>query len=101
MADESDDFYQSKGSKSSNNESEEDTGEETALLPKSFFQGKELEVGKKCEVEIVSLYDDEAEVKYVEHKKDDKDKSGSDSKPTPDNDAEASMDRGIERMRMA
>lgn len=108
MADESDDFYQTGGgSKSSESESDEDAGPETALLPKSFFQGKSLEVGKKCEVEIVSLYDSEAEVKYVEHKKDDddkkerKDSDKSDAAPGTDDDAQASIERGITQMRMA
>jgi len=44
-----------------------DSGEDTDLLPKSFFAGKSLEPGSKCEVEIVHVYDDEVAVKYVPH----------------------------------
>lgn len=53
---------------------EQESGEETALLPKSFFAGKDIEPGSKCEIEIVHGYEDEVEVKYVPHgtKKDDK-----------------------------
>lgn len=46
---------------------ERESGEETALLPKSLFSGKDIEPGSKCEVEIVHVYDDEVEVKYVPH----------------------------------
>lgn len=39
----------------------------TALLPKSFFKDKELEVGKECKVRIEHVFEDEVEVSYVEH----------------------------------
>lgn len=105
MADDSEDYYQSGGSsKSSESENSEDAGPETALLPKSFFQGKDLEVGKKCEVEIVSKFDDEVEVKYVEHKKDKddddkKERKDKDETPGTMDDAHASIERGITQMR--
>ena len=37
---------------------------ETALLPKSFFEGQELKPGQQYYVEIVRSYEDEVEVKY-------------------------------------
>lgn len=37
---------------------------ETALLPKSFFEGQELKPGEQYYVEIVRSYEDEVEVKY-------------------------------------
>lgn len=40
---------------------------ETATLPKSFFGDKEKKPGDRCEVEVVRLYDDEVEVKYIPH----------------------------------
>lgn len=46
---------------------EDESGDETALLPKSFFGGKPIEPGTKCQIEIVHGYDDEVEVKYVSH----------------------------------
>ena len=46
---------------------EQESGEETALLPKRFFAGKSIEPGTKCQIEIVHGYDDEVEVKYVPH----------------------------------
>lgn len=46
---------------------EQESGEETALLPKAFFAGKSIDPGTKCEIEIVHGYDDEVEVKYVPH----------------------------------
>lgn len=63
-------------------EAKSDT-DQTALLPKSFFQGKDLSVGKQCKVEIVRLLEDEAEVKYVRHNSDSKPKE---SEPMSDDD---------------
>lgn len=66
-------------------EAMEDDSQE-ALVPREFFMGKDLEVGKKCEVRIEGIYDDEIAISYVPHKKskDGKDKSDdddSDDKP--------------------
>ncbi len=47
----------------------EESSEETALLPKSFFPD-EPEVGKVCKVEVVHVYEDEVEVKYSTEDKD-------------------------------
>lgn len=54
---------------------DESREEQTGLLSKSFFMGKDLDVDKKCEIRIVRIYDDEVEVEYVPHKKDGKNKS--------------------------
>lgn len=42
----------------------------TGLLPTSFFQGKDLKPGSRCEVEIARVHDDQVEVKYVSHSQD-------------------------------
>jgi hypothetical protein len=47
---------------------------ETALLPKSFFEGKELKPGDQFYVEIVREHEGEVEVKYPHDEK--KEKSG-------------------------
>jgi len=44
-------------------EQKEDEGE-TALLPKSFFEGQTLKPGEQYYVEIVRSYEDEVEVRY-------------------------------------
>jgi hypothetical protein len=44
-------------------EHKEDEGA-TALLPKSFFEGKDIKPGEQYYVEIVRSYEDEVEVKY-------------------------------------
>lgn len=49
---------------------EADSEQETALLPRSFFQGKDIEIGKTCEVKVEGVFEDEIEVSYVRHKKD-------------------------------
>ena len=48
-------------------ETPEDTGTATALLPKEFFQGKDLEVGTECKVRITQVMDDQVAVEYVPH----------------------------------
>jgi len=48
--------------------------QETALLPRSFFQGKDIEIGKTCEVKVEGIFEDEIEVSYVPHKKEDESK---------------------------
>lgn len=42
-------------------------GEQTGLLPKSFFGSKDLTPGNQCKVEIIKSYDDEVAVRYVSH----------------------------------
>lgn len=46
-----------------------DSDSNTSLLPKSFFGGKDLEVGKTCKVRITHVYEDEVEVEYVSDEK--------------------------------
>ena len=38
----------------------------TGLLPKSLFGGRDLKPGDKCDIEIVSVHEDEYEVKHPE-----------------------------------
>jgi hypothetical protein len=49
-----------------------DTGQEE-LLSTAFFQGKDLEVGARCEVEVTGIHDGEVSVKYVAHDEEKKD----------------------------
>jgi len=92
MADE--DFY-SDGSESSEPATTEtttkpDAGEEhTALLPKSFFGSKELEPGKRCQVEIEKVYGDEVQVSYVPPTS--KSEPPKETAPAPEPDSMASM----------
>lgn len=53
---------------------------QTALLPKNFFGGKDLEPGRECKVKIKKVYDDEVQVEYVAHGTND-DEGASDSAP--------------------
>lgn len=60
-------------------EAAEDESEQ-ALLPRSFFTGKDLEVGSTCKVKVEGIYDDEVSVSYVKHEKDgEKEKSDDES----------------------
>jgi hypothetical protein len=44
---------------------EADEAENIAILPISFFQGKDLEVGGTCTVKVESIGDDQVQVSYV------------------------------------
>lgn len=68
MADETD-LY-SDGQSEAPAETKDDSGSNDSLLPKEFFQGKELEVGSRCEVEITRVLSDQVLVKYVPHTED-------------------------------
>lgn len=56
-------------------ETKDNSGANTGLLPKEFFQGKELEIGSRCEVEIQRVHDTQVEVTYVPHTEDEPRKS--------------------------
>lgn len=68
---------------------EKDNSDSTALLPKSFFQGKAPEVGHECKVEVVHVYEDEVEVKYLPEGKDEEK-----SEPAPEMAAETGNESG-------
>lgn len=68
------DMYDDDMGESSAPTKKDESPSETALLPKSFFQGKDLEIGKTCKVRVERLLEDDVEVSYVRHKdKDDED----------------------------
>ena len=62
---------------------EEQTGteQETALLARSLFAGKDLEVGSECKVRIVHIFEDEVEVEYIKHY-DEKESTDTDEGPS-------------------
>lgn len=67
-------------------ESKEDEGEQTALLPKSFFAGKDIKPGSTYTVKVEHVYEDEAECSLSDSKSSSKRKSSMD-------DADDSLDR--------
>jgi hypothetical protein len=48
-------------------EGEEQAESKTALLPISFFEGKELTPGTECKVRVEGVQEDQVEVSYVPH----------------------------------
>jgi hypothetical protein len=46
---------------------EQQDDQETAVLPKGFFQGKDLSPGTECKVKIERVMDNEVMVSYVPH----------------------------------
>jgi len=69
----------------------EEGGVQTALLPKSLFEGYECNPGDRIEMEVVHSYEDEKEVKFVKKLKGDgkSEESGSDMHPEDQMDAMA------------
>lgn len=82
---------------SSEPQESEDTGEATALLPKSILAGKEFKPGDEVVLEIVHLYEDEVEVKYA------KEKPGEDEYSAPAETGGTEMDKataGLDQLAM-
>jgi hypothetical protein len=48
-------------------ESEDSESQSTALLPKSFFGGKELKPGAQCRIRIKQVMEDQVAVAYGGH----------------------------------
>ena len=70
----------------------EEGGVQTALLPKSLFDGYECNPGDRIEMEVVHSYEDEKEVKFVKKLKGgkgDSEESGMDMRPEDQMDAMA------------
>lgn len=53
-------------------ESKENMGGETTLVPNSLFGGKTPKPGTECKFKVVHCYDDECEVEYMPMDKGDK-----------------------------
>lgn len=59
---------------------EEDSGEESALIPKSLLAGKDFEPGEEIVFQIVKMRGDEVEIRYAKEKPDDSEMSKADGK---------------------
>lgn len=84
------DYYSEPSDHTKEEPSPPDEGDETALLPLSIFPEKDLKVGSKCTFEVVSILEDEVEVKYNKS-----DKDGGSEEPE-----EMTMDQKIDRAAM-
>lgn len=66
----------------------DDDGGSTSILPRSFFAGKDLKVGDKCDVTITAIHENDVEVEPCEGGEKDEDeedppKDYSDEAPPP------------------
>lgn len=60
------DLYDDSPESAAEGEPQSESGDSsTSILPKQFFQGKDLQPGGRCEVEIKRVHDDSVEVAYV------------------------------------
>ncbi len=87
MPPESENYYEnstppadSAADKSPGEATEHQSDQSTGLLPKSFFEGKELTPGTVCKVKIERVLDDEVEISYVPH-------DDEESEPAPDDES--------------
>jgi hypothetical protein len=66
-----DDYYPDQGGDQGAADQGDQTSDtpdaQTALLPKTIFGDKPLEVGSECTFKIEHVYNDEVEVSYVPH----------------------------------
>lgn len=53
-----------------------DDGKSTSILPRSFFAGKDLKVGDKCDVTVTAIHENDVEVEPCD--------SGDEEKPEED-----------------
>lgn len=53
--------------------------QEAGVLPRSFFMGKDLKPGAICEVKIERVMDNDVQVRYVPHGKDEEESPAEDS----------------------
>ena len=69
---------QGKPDMAADDKREQQDNQAAAVLPKDFFQGKDLKPGTECKVRIERVMDDEVQVSYVPHEDEGSDKG---SKP--------------------
>lgn len=72
--------------------SAKDSGAATAVLPKDFFGDKTLEAGKRCEVEIQKIMDDQVLVSKVPDSEYKDKESGEPPDTAPESSSEDMMD---------
>jgi hypothetical protein len=74
------------------NPQEEKSEKKPALLPLSFFQGKELKPGDTCTIQIQQVMDDQASVSYVGSDPEEQGETAPDSETTEPSTPPASED---------
>lgn len=73
----------------------EDTGEASALLPKSVLGGKEFKPGEEVVLKIVHVYEDEVEVSYASEKPEGEVEDEDEEEPMPNR---STMDESMSGM---
>lgn len=79
---------------------EEDTGEATALLPKSVLGGKEFKPGEEVVLKIVHVYEDEVEVAYATEKPEGEAEEEDEEEPMPNRSAMDESMAGMDKIAM-
>ena len=64
-------------------ESKTDKDGQTSILPKSFFGGKDIKPGDKCDVEVVRVHENDVEVAPCSGHEDDEDSEMPGEQPEP------------------
>lgn len=63
MPQDSENYYDDSGTTPTPSPSSDSTDVKTSILPKSFFGGRDLKVGYKCDVEVTAIHENDVEVK--------------------------------------
>lgn len=72
----------------------DDDGGSTSILPRSFFAGKDLKVGDKCDVTITAIHENDVEVQPCDSSDKDEDEAPADDEPSETPPPAASGDAG-------
>lgn len=67
-ADSGEDYYSDSAPPAQAAPAKPDEGAPTALIPKSFFGGKDLTPGTECRVRVDQVMEDQVAVSYVPHR---------------------------------
>lgn len=84
--DTTDEMYQkdSTPEKPDMEDSDDESMEDSALVPKSLFGSKTPKPGDTCKFKVVHIHDDEVEIEYVKRHKDKEDKPESEDEDLGD-----------------
>jgi hypothetical protein len=67
-SDSGEDYYSDSAPSAQAAPAKPDENAPTALIPKSFFGGKDLTPGKECTIRVEQVMEDQVAVSYVQHR---------------------------------
>jgi hypothetical protein len=92
MSSDSQNYYDDSPDSQAPSPSADSTDVKTSILPKSFFGGRDLKVGLKCDVEITAIHENDVEVKGCSSPDEDDTDSQDDESTEAPSDSEGASD---------